>query len=394
MERLIEQTLARLLATQYVEDGAAHWRGEFPMRLSSQAGSDHNYLSGYALSHLLMALRLGRLPGRAEVETLLDRGRALPLRYQSPAGLGNWYSGRGVSLPAPLSYPWPDGTVVCLRDDYDDTAISALLCALGNFESRGLNVATVFRAAAYDPDRHELADKSQRRLEVVGGNGKGVYQSWALAGPPPPWPRLSGEFPAEVIWLPPRNSLELTTVANIFTAVHIMDPSPSESQGASRAFVNALARFAVERLIEGDASHLDFASSYYPRVPFAPLAYVVRDDVVTSHALLDPDVAALVARAVRQVPPDAGWRQHDFANPAFWLNCCAWCMARGLISRKEIGPRVEEVLTSLRAAAGVEQRWPDVVFFYGAHLGHYSGESYIDAVMVESLSLLRREGFP
>jgi hypothetical protein len=400
MELLLLRTAGFLARQQYIADGATYFRGEFPMSLSDDGGSrrDHNYLSGYTLLHIAAALRAGAMPdeARRHLEGITETARFLPGCYQTPAGLGNWYSGRGTGVPAPADYPWPHNVVLCLRDDYDDTAISCLLTRLGPFESRTPYTAALFAAAAYRPGVHKLARQTMRRIEVVVG-ADGAYRSWALEQSPTAedWERHRGPYAGGLPtrWLPPENSIELTTAANVFSAVHLLDPAESESQAASRRFVNRLTAAAVERLIAGDASYLDFASSYYPRVPFAPLLFLVRDHLLTGGALLDDEVLDAVAEAVTTVDPHIGWRQHDFANSAFWLGCCAWMLKGGFVAKERVADRVAEIHRELEALPGEDGCWPDTVFFMGAHLGNYGGRPYIAAMMVETLSLLLDAGF-
>ncbi|MGH3783279.1 MAG: hypothetical protein ACRDRO_22345 [Pseudonocardiaceae bacterium] len=379
----------RLLALQHGADGASHLRGEFPMWIAGPVTRvDHNYLSGYALLHTTLAAQVPGLPSSvvAALERVLDIARELPGRYQSEAGLGNWYSGRGSGLPCPVGYPWPGGRTLCLHDDYDDTAISAILTTLAPFKLSAPITAATFSAAAYDLARDALVPNSARRMQLAEA-GAGVYQSWALV--PSPAPAVG----AELVWLPRENSVELTTVANVFTAVNRLGGDPEHpAQVASRHFVNALVTVAVERLLDGDASYLDFASSYYPRFPFAPLAFVVHDHVLTDGALLDPQVTAMIARAVAEVDAEASWRMQGFGTVAFWLNCCAWCLQGGLMRAGDIGPTLERVWGRLHSS-GDHPLWPDFVFFHGAHIGDYSGTAYTLALMLETLALLHGMGF-
>jgi hypothetical protein len=399
MDHLLLRTARFLEGRQYRTDGETYFRGEFPMTLTGPVSrTDHNFLSGYALLHLVMAMRHGRMPGEAQaiVAEMVDRARLLPGCYQTPAGLGNWYSGRGVGVPAPPAYPWPHDVMLCLRDDYDDTAISCLLTKLGAFEARIPFTPALFARAAYKPDVHSLVQKSVRRVDVAGG-ADGAYQSWAIDASPSQedWQGHRGPHghTGRIVWLPQENSIELTTAANVFSAIHLMDPTPTEFQVSTKRFVNRLTAFAVRKLLEGDASQLDFASSYYPRVPFAPLLFVVRDHVLTGGALLTDEVVDLIAEATRTVDPRAGWRQHDFANAAFWLGCCAWALAGSFLEKDRIADRVVDVVEELGPLMGEDGRWPDTVFFYEAHLGHYSGEPYVAAMLLETLALLLAADF-
>lgn len=401
MDLLLLRTARFLERQQYAADGPTYLRGEFPMSLTDKTGSrkDHNYLSGYTLLHVAAALRAGAMlpEARRVLEGIAETGRFLPAGYQTAAGLGNWYSGRGVGLPAPADYPWPHNVVLCLRDDYDDTAISCLLTRLGPFESRTAYTPALFAAAAYRPGVHKLVRQTMRRLEAVGG-ADGAYRSWAIEQSPSQddWERHRGPYAGGLPtqWLPPEeNSIELTTAANVFSAVHLLDPAESESQAASRRFVNRLTELAVERLTAGDASYLDFASSYYPRVPFAPLLFLMRDHDLTGGALLDGEVVDAIAEAVATVDPHIGWRQHDFANAAFWLGCCAWTLKGGFLAKERVADRIAAIYGELETLPGEDGCWPDSVFFLGAHLGNYGGSPYIAAMMVETLSLLLDAGF-
>lgn len=388
LARLLSCVAERLHALQHRTDGASYLRGEFPMRIRGPASRlDHNYLSGYALFHVALAAHMPDLPGsvRATLDEILLTARRLPGRYQSPRGLGNWYSGRGSGLPAPSGYPWPHGRTLCLHDDYDDTAISALLATLAPFELSEPITPEVFGKAAYEPARDALVPNSIRRMQFADA-GAGVYQSWALDS------RRDTSSNGPLEWLPKRNSVELTTVANAYTAVHRLGGDPAHpAQIASRHFVNALVTHAVGRLLDGDASHLDFASTYYPRFPFAPLAFVVHDHVLTDGALLKPEVAAIVARAVLEVDAGTSWRMQGFGTAAFWLNCCAWCLFAGLIDASVIAATVERMWARLHSHD--DPLWPDIVFFHGAHVGDYSGRPYALALMLETFALLHAEGF-
>lgn len=384
---LLERGARRLRASQHATDGGSHLRGEFPMWIEGPVSRvDHNYLSGYALLHLTVAARVRGLPGpvAAALRSLLDIAAELPGRYQSEDGLGNWYSGRGNGLRCPPGYPWPQGRTLCLHDDYDDTAISALLSALGPFELAVPITPGTFLPAAHDPATDALVPNSVRRMELAEA-GAGVYQSWALRPDRPNG--HSGR-----VWLPTENSVELTTVANVFAAVHLLGGDPAHpAQAASRHFVNALTRWAVQRLLAGDASALDFASTYYPRFPFAPLSFVVHDHALTGGALLEPETAALVARAVTEVDAAVAWRMSGFGTAAFWLNCCAWCLRAGLVRAEDVEAKLDRVWR--RLSGGPDELWPDLVFFHGAHVGDYSGAAYALALMVETHALLHELGF-
>jgi hypothetical protein len=379
------RTAQRLHRLQHAVDGPGFVRGEFPMTLlgGSAPVVDHNFLSGYALLHVALALGRPALPAPARdaLQAVAETAAGVPASYQSSFGTCNWYSGRATGLPCPAGYAGgPDG-MLCLHDDYDDTAIAALLTVFGCCRTRIPLTAAIFAPAAHDPSRDRLVPKSVRRVQLAGG-GAGVYQSWALRA------RAPGDG-RRLVWLPRENSVELTTVANIYTAAHALGARPeADGQRASRAFVNTLARIATERLLAGDASYLDFASSYYPRFPFAPLAFLLRDHVLTERSLLDDDVAALVAHAVREVDAAAAWRMRGFGTHAYWLSCCAWCLVGGLLGPPEVEAAVHRISSELPRGD-----WPDVVFFHGAHLGDYSGRAYSAALMVETLALLLEVGF-
>jgi hypothetical protein len=367
-----------LAGSQYRSDGPDYFRGEFPMYLTGPVSRrDHNFLSGYTLLHCALAARLPGIPDAARrgLLDILKTARDLPWRYQSDAGTANWYSGRGAGFRGPADYPW-QAERLHLRDDYDDTAVAVLLANLGGLRLRHAIAPEQFAEAAYDPRRHVLVPKSQRRL-ALAGVAEGVYQSWALAGKVPP----------QVKAVPEQNSTELTTVANAVTAVARLG-GITPAQHASRAFVNGMVRVSVQKLIEGDASYLDFASSYYPRVPFAPLAFVVHDHWLMNGGLLDPDCASLVARAVRDVSPVAAWRRFSYANPAYWLNCALWCVQAGLLAVSEIDRKAKDVWSHVRAHAARSGSWPDIEFFHAAHLGNYSGEPYAAALLIETMALL------
>jgi hypothetical protein len=385
LARLLVRTSQRLQHLQHTAAGPGFVRGEFPMTLLGEATSvvDHNFLSGYALLHVALALQRRALPAaaRGALQEVVGAAADVPGSYQSSFGTCNWYSGRGTGLPCPAGYAGGPGGILCLHDDYDDTAIAALLMVLGNCRTRMPLTAALFASAAHDPSRDRLVPKSVRRVQLAGG-GASVYQSWALRE------RTPAEL-ARLVWLPRENSVELTTVANVYTAARALGARPeADAQRASRAFVNSLARIATERLLSGDASYLDFASSYYPRFPFAPLAFLVRDHVLTQRSLLDDDVAALIARAVREVDPAAAWRMRGFGMHAYWLSCCAWCLTAELLGPPEVETTVRRVCAGLPRGG-----WPDIVFFHGAHLGDYSGRAYSAALMVETLALLHEVGF-
>ena len=390
VESLLDATARRLAALQHQTDGPEHYAGELPMRLTGEVcREDHNFLTGYALLHVAVARHRGALPAAAaeRVGAILAAGREVPLRYRSPGGTSNWYHGKASGCAAPAGYPWPGGRVLCLADDYDDTAVSALLTSLGPCEAGAPYRPELFLRAARAPRNEPLTAKSQRRL-ALAGDPAGVYRTWVLAEDAEARP-----LPAGALRLPRENSVELTTVANVATAVHRLGAPPDlPEQRAALAFVDRLARVATAKLLDGDASYLDFASSYYPRVPFAPLAFVVRDHWLTGGALLSPETAALVARAVLEVDEDAGWRMGGFLARAFWLSCAAWSVVAGLVRREAAAPRLARVAARVCAEAGADGSWPDVVFFHAAHLGDYGGPAYTQALMLETLALLHELG--
>ncbi len=368
-----------LAGCQYREEGRDHLRGEFPMYLAGPvARRDHNFLSGYTLLHCALASLVCEAT-RPSLAAILDAASDVPAGYQSDALTANWYSGRGAGFRGPVDYPWP-GEPLHLHDDYDDTAVAVLLAELAGLRVRGPINEGLFARAAYDPRRHVLAPKSQRRL-AMAGVAEGVYQSWALEGETPPGVRA----------LPEQNSTELSTVANVVTAVARLGGG-GPAQESSRRFVNGLLRPALEKLLEGDASYLDFASSYYPRVPFAPVAFVVHDHWLMSGTLLDAECAACVARAVRDGDPAAAWRRTSYANLVYWLNSAGWCIMTGLIDAAEIDSKAKVVWAEIRSRAAPSGAWPDIEFFHAAHLGNYSGEPYAAALLIETMALLEACG--
>lgn len=383
-ELLLERIARRLHGLQHAAEGPHHFRGEFPMSLRGPVtGEDHNHLSAYALLHLAVAVRTGSLPApvRDLVDEMLDRARDVPAGYQSAALTSNWYSGKGTGVRAPAGYPWPDGVVLALHDDYDDTAVAALLTILGGLRASAPYRSELFAAARYMPERDRLVSKSQRRMALTGCE-RDVYQSWVLSN--------AETLRPDVVLLPAENSVELTTVANIVTAAHLLGaPASDAAQTASGEFVNRLARLSATKLLEGDASYIDFASSYYPRVPFAPLAYLLRDHVVANGTLLARETLALIARAVLEVDENAAWRARGFANPLFWLLSAAWCCLADPATGAQLGGKIARVRRHIEDAAADAEAIPDIVFFHGAHLGDYGGVPYVLAVLVEAFSLLR-----
>ncbi len=391
---LLLLTTRRLAECQYKEDGEGIVRGEFPMQLRGAVDCvDHNFLSGYALLHVACALHRGKLSAEcAEVlNGVLCEARELPGRFQSMSLTANWYSGTPSGpgterFRGPNGYPWND-RALHLRDDYDDTAICALLSAVA-----GLNVLqpfprAFFERAAFAPSTDVLAPKSLKRLALTGC-GSDVYTSWAFDGGDPA-PKRIGEL--KVVTLPEHNSVELTTVANVATAARLLE-NDSSAQEASKRFVNRLARLALEKLIDGDASYLDFASSYYPRVPFAPLGYLARDHVLSGGWLLEEETLLLLQRSLLEVSARAGWRCKGFANPMYWLHCAAWSMESGIAGGGKVRQRARTVLNEILDTVSEHGDWPDIEFFYGAHLGNYSGIPFSRALAIETLALLSKEG--
>ncbi|MBL8211073.1 MAG: hypothetical protein JNK87_10195 [Bryobacterales bacterium] len=385
--RLFAATAEWLRSQQYQRDGDCFVRGEFPMQLTGPvSGVDHNFLSGYALLHAATAIRTGALPDgvAAVTSTILQAGRDLPRAYQSAAGTGNWYKDYGDGLHGPCGYSWPGGLALSLRDDYDDTAVAALLGVLGHASSVAPH-ASLFDDAVFDPDRHRLVPKSQRRLEITGVE-RNVYMSWVLSHPAPP--RHDGTL--RILTVPDDNSVELTTAANIYTALHALGADPqAAAQRGTRRFVNRLLCHCLGKLREGDASYMDFASSYYPRVPFAPVAFLLRNEWLTGGALLEDATRTVIAGVLLHVDPHAGWRSHGFANAAYWLNSAAWAVLLGLVDAGSIGGLARSIWLHLLSQRDDSAPWPDIEFFHGAHLGNYSGRPYAAAFLLETMAVLR-----
>jgi hypothetical protein len=382
---LLDELTGRLQSMQHLTDGPFHHRGEFPMQLwGPVTRADHNYLSGYALLHLIHAE--ARLPpaARAPITAMLDRAADVPAHYQTAALTCNWYSGKTTGQRAPAGYPWPDGCVRAVRDDFDDTAVSSMLAGTGRFRLRSPLTLSLFDRARYVPERHPLMPNAILRLELTGC-GRDVYRTWVLPEPGEEW-----DQPPRVSFLPLANTVEMTAVANVVTAVHLLGGDPDgPGQVASAAFVNRLARVGIEKLLVGDASYLDLASSYYPRVPFAPLAYLARDHVATGNRLLEPETTRLLARALVEVSEDAAWRSSGFANRAFWLSCAAWGMTAGMVAPGELWPKVDRVLRQVSAELAPPRPFPDVVFFHASHIGDYGGTPYTLAVLIETFALIQ-----
>lgn len=389
--QLLFDTARRLAAMQYPSDGHDWYRGEFPMRIQGTVDRlDHNFLSGYALRHVALASQRPGVPenARSILQGILATAALVPGQYQSTLGTGNWYHGKASRCRSPVDYPWPGGVVVALCDDYDDTAIAAQLAQLGPFKPRIPHSIELFLEAAHTPGVHLLVPKSVRRMELAGVTA-GVYQSWVLPGPDPEITRRAAGIEAPVVIMPQANSVELTTVANIAAVVHLLGGDPElPTQRASVHFVNALARCAIKRLLEGDASWLDFASSYYPRFPFAPLCFLVQDHALMGGELLTPETQALLRRAVLEVSEDAYSRMSGFGTRAYWLSCAAWCAVTGLIERRSIIARLRSVWERVRAERSQDGLWPFIVFFHSAHVGDYGGLAYVQALVLELLALL------
>ena len=54
---------------------------------------------------------------------------------------------------------------------------------------------------------------------------------------------------------------------------------------------------------------------------------------------------------------------------------------------------METAWREICAASADDGIWPDIIFFYGAHLGHYSGVPYVQALLAETMVLLDELGF-
>jgi hypothetical protein len=384
---------ARALArAQHQDAGREHVAGEFPMTLRCpEPRRDYNFLSGYALLHLAVTRR-SLSPGlppeaRGLVERALRLGADLPVAYRSEQGTNNWYHGKLSGDRTPPDFPWPNGLVLSLRDDLDDTAIAALLTSLTSDGAPGPYRAEIFTAHAYRVGRDALRSSSLERLKAAGASD-GVYLTWALdAGSVPlHLPPSPGR-----ILLPFENSVEMVTVSNIYAAVHRLGgPAGCEAHGASARFVNAIARAAVAALLRGDPAPMAQAARYYPRAPFAPVGFLLRDHLLSDRTLLGDDTLCAIAAAARDADPFLGASSEPFAAPLHWLNAAAWCAVAGLLDWRTIRSRAAAVLDRLGAEhLDPETGWPDFVFFHDAHTGHYGGQAYSNAVALETFAALR-----
>ncbi len=388
------KTLTWLEMNQEREDGLNCRRGEFPMTLRCPGPrTDYNYLTGYALLHLaccrsLLADRLSAEALRI-METILGRATDVPAAYQTCRGSTNWYHGRLSGDHFPPDVDWPDGIQLGIHDDLDDTAISTMLVGLyARFKPLRMVHPSLFTRWLYDPRRDVLRTKAVRRLQFTGVL-ENVFMTWVMVP--------DGDYRAPVrktVRIPTENSIELVTAANIWAALKMLagtEQLPGMTE--TREFVNRLTRLALHKLVvEDDPSFLEFCAPYYPRVPFAPLSFLLRAHALSGKALLEGDTANRIVDAVRSVEPSRHSRptmQADFAALAYWLNAAGWCARLDLQPAEWLGSRAVPRLEKLAADhLDVTGSWPDFVFFLGAHLGDYSGPAYSNCMMVETMALL------
>ena len=383
---------ARALArAQHQEAAEDHFAGELPMTLRCpEPRRDYNFLSGYALLHLAVCRRfLERgLPHEALelVERVLAVAADLAAVYRSERGTNNWYHGKLSGDRTPPDFPWPNGLVLSLRDDLDDTAIAALLTSLSSDGAPGPYRAELFTSRAYRAGRDALRSSSLERLSAAGA-GDGVYLTWALDQGSA---SLEGLPSPGRLLLPLENSVEMVTVSNIHAAVHRLGgPAGSEAHGASARFVNAIARAAVAALLRGDPAPMVKAARYYPRAPFAPIGFLLRNHLLSDRTLLDEDTLRAIAFAASEVDPFLCAAPEPFAAPLHWLNAAAWCAFAGVLDWRAIRARASAVLDRLCAEhLDPETGWPDFVFFHDAHTGHYSGQAYANAVALETFAVV------
>lgn len=395
IEEICLATLNRLDAQQMPEAGPGHVRGEFPMVLRCpEPRADYNYLTGYALLHLACAhsLPAGHLSAdaRLRIQTILERAKDVPRAYQTARGTANWYHGRLTGDHLPPDFDWPDQILLSVYDDLDDTAVSVML--------RGTHAAftplrpmhtSLFTRWGYDPRRDVLRPKALRRLQLAGV-AEGVYLTWVIE--PDGDERGHGRRRVQI---PPQNSVELVTAANVCAALGMLAGADAALPGLTetRGFVNRLTLLALDKLTaEDDPSFLEFCAPYYPRVPFAPLAFLLRAHALSEATLLSDEVLTRIADAVLTVAPGRHSRpapEADFAARAYWLNAAGWCARLGLLPAAWLAgralPEFEGLAHRYSDAAGA---WPDFVFFLAAHIGDYSGHAYSGAMMVETMSLL------
>ncbi len=384
-------TLAILEASQYREDEGEHYRGEFPMWLAGRVTrTDHNFLTGYALVHLALARTSPALPAdsRASLDRMLNLARDIPRRFTREDGMCNWYHGKLSGCGIPPDYDWKNGLVLCLCNDFDDTSIAAQLSSLAGHDWAGPDAVDMFIACASPADRAGLGYRSNRRLDQAGVND-GVYQTWRLPAPDAEEVRRKAGVTLPLRMVPPENSVEMVTAANIWTAVALLGGAERarESQDATARFVNELARQAVRAYLDGDATALKVAAPYYPWTPFAPIAFLLHNHCATGGTLLDASTLALIGDALVQARDDGAPDDGTFIARTYWLNCAAWCARAGCLpggAAAAIGPRWTDVQSHLEPAG----TWPDFIFFNEAHIGDYSGRPYSQALMVETMALL------
>jgi len=404
IEDIQRATLAWLEANQEKDDGEECVRGEFPMTLSCpEAQTDYNFLTGYALFHLAVCetLLINRLSADAlrTINTILKRASDVLVAYQTTRGSTNWYHGRLSGDHLPPNFNWPQNRRLSVCDDLDDTAISAILNSLRpSFIMRRTLAPRIFTDWLYDPERDKLRTKALRRLKLSGVPAK-VYMTWVIE----PGGGESNETMQDSLKVPQENSVELVTAANILTAIKRICDAPGSTYGPpdelagfaeTQRFVNQLTSLALDKLlVEDDPAFLEFCAPYYPRVPFAPLAFLLRAHALSNHSLLWNETLEKIATAVRLVDPARYARAlpyADYAARAHWLNAAGWCDWIGLLPRSWLAERAIHELEGLvrndfNLATG---SWPDFIFFLAAHIGDYGGVAYSNCMMVETMSLL------
>lgn len=381
----VARALEWLTHHQYATDAGPHYRGEFPMQLYAPSPRlDHNFLTGYTLLHLAMARTSPAISPewRQAIAAILDRARDIPRRYRGASGLTNWYHGKLTRCGAPPDHAWTDGVVLCLCDDYDDTSIASQLACLAGYEADPAMLDRLL-AAATPADGGGLGYRSLRRTEAAGVQ-EGVYRTWKLPPPDPEDIRRVSGFTLPVRMVPHENSVEMVTAANIWTAIALLDGDAARypSQAATAVFVNRLARQALTALLDGDPGALTVAAPYYPWVPFAPVAFLLHDHCVAGATLLDAGTRDLIGEALAAAPAD-----HAFVALAYWLNCAAWSARAGCLP-EGIEPLLWARWLEIQAYAEGGAAWPDFIFFNQAHIGHYGGPPYVQALMLETALLL------
>lgn len=392
LERLLSRGLTGLQRAQYQEDGADWYRGEFPMRLSGRTTrQDHNFLSGYALLHIAAARRSRALPSACSeaIATLLDTGRDLPKRYANEKGQCNWYHGKMSGCAAPPDFDWHKGVVLCLCQDVDDTSIATQLRCLCDLDvDRRAMIDQFGSIALRRAEVAALGYRSRRRLQLTEVDA-GVYQTWFLPGPDAEEIRRTAALPLPVKMVPDVNSVELVTSANIWTAVWLLGGHDElrESQQATAAFVNRLVRHALQSALDGDPGQLRYAAPYYPWVPFAPLAFLVRNHCLARSALLYPSTLDLIVEALKRDELCRADGESAFPALAYALNCAAWCAHAGCLP--PAGTRLAaDRWSTIVACLDASGQWPDFVFFNQAHIGDYGGNAHSQALMIETMALL------